>query len=237
VADQWYYACDGQQWGPVSSASLREMAVHGVLQPTDLVWTEGMSQWAPASLARGLFPSRAPVPAPKRSPGPALLAPDEGKEPWHDQPQGELAEAHPIPGLHHGSDLQRAPGRAVLIGGLVAILGLAFLVAIAAVAKVADPGVNRSYSINLNFEGQVDSRPLHFRQNERVHITVTTHEWSGLLEPDVDLYVIDPDGNELIKDDRPFKDCDVSFVAPQTGNYEIVVVLDSGSGVRCTVRY
>jgi GYF domain 2 len=237
VADQWYYTCDGQQWGPVSTVSLREMAAHGILQPTDLVWTAGMSQWAPASVTRGVFPTRAPTPVPARAPGPAIAGRDDSEE--H---QDDLASAYPIPELHRGSGIPNTTGRTVLIGGSVSVLALALLVAIAAVAKVADPAVNRSYPVSLNFEGQEDVRSLHFKQNEHIHITVTTHEWSGRgeperAEPDVDLFVIDPEGNLVDQDIRPLKDCEVSFVAPQTGIYQIVVVLDSGSGVRCTVRY
>jgi len=49
--------------------------------------------------------------------------------------------------------------------------------------------------------------------------------------------VIDPNGNLVAEDTRPDKDCVVSFVADQTGMYKIVIVLDSGNWVRCTVRY
>jgi len=57
MADEWFYTNDGQQMGPVSIAGLRELAARGGLQPSDLVWTEGMSTWAPAGDSRGLFPS------------------------------------------------------------------------------------------------------------------------------------------------------------------------------------
>jgi GYF domain 2 len=235
VADQWFYASNGQQWGPVSSASLREMAACGVLQPDDLVWTQGMSHWAPASFARGVFPTRAPIQAPVSSAGSEC---EEGENrPKQDQPPKETAGTFPVPDLRRGGESPQAPGKTVLIGGMISILGLAFLVAIAAVAKVGTSGDGRSYSVNLLFEGQEDARSIHFRQNERVHITVTTHEWNCFDEPDVDLFVIDPEGNLVEQDIRPVKDCDVSFVAPETGYYQIVVVLDSGNGVRCTVRY
>jgi len=69
VADEWYYAENGQQRGPVPVTALREMAANGILKPTDLVWTEGMSQWAPASATRGIFrpPPQAPIRVPARS--------------------------------------------------------------------------------------------------------------------------------------------------------------------------
>jgi hypothetical protein len=67
MAEEWFYTNDGQQMGPVSIAGLRELASKGGLRPSDLVWTEGMSTWAPANATRGLFPSAAgsstPAPA------------------------------------------------------------------------------------------------------------------------------------------------------------------------------
>lgn len=45
----WYYARGGQQVGPVSEAQLRALINQGALQPTDLVWRDGMAQWQPVS--------------------------------------------------------------------------------------------------------------------------------------------------------------------------------------------
>ncbi|MBN1393569.1 MAG: DUF4339 domain-containing protein [Pirellulales bacterium] len=52
---EWYYARDNQQTGPVSSAELKQLAAAGRLSPGDLVWREGMSEWAEARNVRGLF--------------------------------------------------------------------------------------------------------------------------------------------------------------------------------------
>jgi hypothetical protein len=85
MADQWYYADNGQQVGPVPFARLRTLAEEGVLRPGDLVWTDTMSAWAPASTVRGLFaaPTTPPasdipsvVPAPK-SRAPRRFGPDD----------------------------------------------------------------------------------------------------------------------------------------------------------------
>jgi hypothetical protein len=74
MPDEWYFGKDGRQLGPVSVTALREMAANGQLQPTDLVWTSGMSQWAPAASTRGLFPkaaaAAAPAPLPPETPQP-----------------------------------------------------------------------------------------------------------------------------------------------------------------------
>ncbi len=53
---EWMYFVDGQQHGPVSSQGLRQLAAAGKLSPTDLVWREGLAEWAPAAKLKGLFP-------------------------------------------------------------------------------------------------------------------------------------------------------------------------------------
>ncbi|OHB67360.1 MAG: hypothetical protein A2V70_06500 [Planctomycetes bacterium RBG_13_63_9] len=54
-AAEWYYAQEDKQIGPVSPAQMRQLAGAGVLRPDDLVWSEGMKQWAPARSVAGLF--------------------------------------------------------------------------------------------------------------------------------------------------------------------------------------
>jgi hypothetical protein len=60
---EWYYARENQQAGPVSAAELKRLADAGQLQPDDLVWREGMPDWAPAHNVRGLFAEAVPVAA------------------------------------------------------------------------------------------------------------------------------------------------------------------------------
>ncbi|WDI43722.1 GYF domain-containing protein [Bremerella sp. P1] len=55
MADQWYYGRDGQHAGPVTSQQLKGLVDNGDLQPTDLVWKEGLSEWIPAKKVKGLF--------------------------------------------------------------------------------------------------------------------------------------------------------------------------------------
>lgn len=49
MADQWYFAHDNQQQGPVPVEQLRSMITAGSIRPIDLVWCEGMPQWKPAN--------------------------------------------------------------------------------------------------------------------------------------------------------------------------------------------
>ena len=57
---QWYFTNQKQRFGPVSSERLKHLASSGRLQPSDLVWKEGMAQWVAASQVTGLFPPTSP---------------------------------------------------------------------------------------------------------------------------------------------------------------------------------
>ena len=83
MADQWYYAHQGQQSGPVSTEQLEQLAASGQLQPGDVVWKQGMAAWLPANTVEGLF-ARAPgsaAPTPGAPPGPAPYPPQPGAYP------------------------------------------------------------------------------------------------------------------------------------------------------------
>ncbi|MFT3786146.1 MAG: DUF4339 domain-containing protein [Tepidisphaeraceae bacterium] len=51
--DAWHYSTNGQPQGPVSQQQLQQMLASGQLAPSDLVWTNGMSNWVPASSVLG----------------------------------------------------------------------------------------------------------------------------------------------------------------------------------------
>src|SRR5438132_32286 len=53
MADQWFY---DRRFGPFSAAQLKELAARGRLEPTDMVWKEGMGKGVPAARVRHLFP-------------------------------------------------------------------------------------------------------------------------------------------------------------------------------------
>src|SRR5581483_6718131 len=55
MADEWFYARDGQQFGPVNAVQLKQLAAGGQLASTDLVWKPGMAQWVQASQVKGLL--------------------------------------------------------------------------------------------------------------------------------------------------------------------------------------
>ncbi len=59
MAAEYHYSRGGQSFGPVAAEQLKALADAGELQPTDLVWKEGMPEWLPANRLKGLFPSPA----------------------------------------------------------------------------------------------------------------------------------------------------------------------------------
>ena len=65
---QWFYSdAQQQQQGPITFAQLQQMAASGQIQPTSLIWNEGMSNWTPANQVNDIFNSApspgAPAPA------------------------------------------------------------------------------------------------------------------------------------------------------------------------------
>lgn len=124
----WYYARDNRQMGPVSSAELKRLAAVGQLAVDDLIWREGMDEWAPAGRVKGLFPLRdaaaaepaAPAPPPSPAPAasdvrlaeslaaaappappepPAAAAPSPADQPRAEQPPTAAGPAAPRPAL------------------------------------------------------------------------------------------------------------------------------------------
>ena len=53
MAEQWYYSKGGQQHGPINAEGLKQLAATGQLQPSDLVWREGMAAWRRLPRSRG----------------------------------------------------------------------------------------------------------------------------------------------------------------------------------------
>jgi hypothetical protein len=52
---EWYFMKDGMKHGPISSKQLKQLADSGKIQPTDLIWKQGFSDWRPAAVLTVLF--------------------------------------------------------------------------------------------------------------------------------------------------------------------------------------
>lgn len=55
MTDEWFFAWDEREFGPFSAEQLKTLAAIGRLQPTDVVWTPGMSARVPAARVKNLF--------------------------------------------------------------------------------------------------------------------------------------------------------------------------------------
>ena len=67
MSQQWYVSRSGDRTGPFSGSQLKELAAEKKLLPEDLIWKEGMKEWASAAKAKGLFADscgETPPPAP-----------------------------------------------------------------------------------------------------------------------------------------------------------------------------
>jgi hypothetical protein len=219
MADEWYYTIQGQQLGPVSTAELQQLAAQRRLQPTDLVWKEGMAKWVPAANTQGLFADPAPA---RREPlaSSALPAeyderprrrPREPDEPDDYEERPRRRRARSGGGMSTGIVLLIVGGVALLLLGGVAVVVIIILVG---ASSSSSPG---TYTVELG-PGQEDTRFIHFNQGQTVEITVTSD-----MNTDVDLFVNDPRGIMVTADTRISKDCFVRFSAPVSGNYRVTV--------------
>lgn len=57
MAVQWFYGADHARLGPFTASQLRDLKVRGQLQPTDMVWKEGVKNGLRAGAIHGLFES------------------------------------------------------------------------------------------------------------------------------------------------------------------------------------
>jgi hypothetical protein len=226
MAEQWYYTSNGEQQGPVELVELQRLASSGQIQPSDLVWREGMPLWMPAGETRGVFPEvrqdHLPLPAAAAA---ASLPPEVIPV--------EPARAGPRP------PPRRPPVRGMSTGAKVALIagisvGIVLLVVVIVLIGLAnrDRSDRGSYVVNLE-AGQRDVRELRFVANQqRVTITVTSD-----FNTRMNLYVFDEFGGQVAADVVPHQDCRVSFWPPLTGRYRIEVV-NLGPGFnRSVVRY
>jgi hypothetical protein len=99
---EWHYTVNGQPAAaPVSDDQLKQLAASGRLRPSDMVWKDGMANWASASSIPGLFGgASAPAPSPRSAPGPMAVAPADE---YHAGPVGGGSAT-----LDIGLDLKRA---------------------------------------------------------------------------------------------------------------------------------
>lgn len=106
-APEWYFTRNNQQQGPVTLEGIRAMAAARQLQPTDLVWQQGMANWQPAGEVEGLFAAPAPPPYVPVPPPPAHGMTPTASQPapqptWQGPPLGGAAQNDPNARPYYG---------------------------------------------------------------------------------------------------------------------------------------
>jgi hypothetical protein len=128
---QWYYSQDGKPVGPITLVELSRLVSERRVAMTDLVWSEGLPDWRPASAVDALV-AASPRPAPL-TPGPT---PHAG--PAYPQPQwGPVQYATPQPS---GESHQGMAVAGFICSLLFPLLGLIFSwIALAGMKRTGNP--------------------------------------------------------------------------------------------------
>ena len=91
----WFYAKNGQRFGPFTFEQFKRLTDSGLLRPDDMVYDEGRQQWLSAGAVAGLFPDagRRENPASGNDPAPLPASAAEGRP----EAAGEPGPAPPEP--------------------------------------------------------------------------------------------------------------------------------------------
>lgn len=65
---EWYYGREGQQYGPIDEAALRVRIATSEIRADDLIWREGMAEWAPLNKISQFNAKQAPLTEQDESP-------------------------------------------------------------------------------------------------------------------------------------------------------------------------
>jgi hypothetical protein len=217
MGDEWYYAKNGQQQGPVSTEVLTRLASSGQVQPNDLVWSAGMPNWAPARTVRAIFPETpqvVPVPvepvggyalSPEPAPQPATI-PYEPSAPRPDEPDDTYWD-RPRPRRRRGNPALVIAGISV---GVLLLVGVIVLLIV-----LLRPGNPRSFNLATNEKYDCH---VEFKAGQKAQIWVKSDQ-----DSDVDLFIFDSAGREVRRDDGPSKDCYIEFIPQRTERFKIEV--------------
>lgn len=245
MAEQWYYTEKGKEMGPVPTAELKRMATSGSLKPTDMVWQEDLPTWVRAATIKGLFPEAGAItarsgPTAARSTNPTRRPRDAGED---DDPKPRRARRNPDYDDEEEDDDDRSVRRrkrrrrdtsgmpagvvaALVVGG---ILGLLLIVGVvvylvggsggnapAMAGGALAPGVIMNYTVDVQVQGQ-DIRPITLVAGKRYEFSLKAANQAG----DVDMYIMNQQGQDLAKDDGLAADAFIDFTAPYSGLFRI----------------
>lgn len=250
MADLWYYTSDGQQKEPVTKDELRQLAERGMLKPTDLVWTEGMSKWLKAGKVEGVMPDPAqtrsafratPQSRPEAVPQTAIplaAEPERAERTRDSRPRDDADDLDERPRRERSRERweededdfdddrprRRRPqktGSGARVALIVgSIAGVVLLIGVVIAVIVMVSGGS----------GGEGTRSFSLRTNEKANFNVrftkgkTVEVWVTSNDvSDVDVFVFDAKNARVAFDDGPSKDCYVRFVPTETQKYRIEV--------------
>jgi hypothetical protein len=246
MAELWYYTRDGQAQDPVPKGELAQLAGAGLLNPTDLVWTEGMPQWVRASSAPGIFaedaltaPGRSPAGESRRSavydlegPRPSVEDDLETRAETRRSRNRRRDENDDWTDRNEEDDYDRRRRRkqglsAGAKAGIIAVVLVAVLVVVGVVLLIAlnrGGGGSNTRSFSLAAPQQNGGRvatpkqdfQIPFKGGNKVEIWVKSTGQS-----DIDLYVYDAANRRVEFDDGDSSDCYVRFRAVKSQNYRV----------------
>lgn len=155
----WYYARDNQEHGPVNTAQLKALLKKGEVEPSSLIWKEGMQNWQPAeevpAIADAAKTSNTAVFKPADSKEP--VDPRDAKEPEPSRKKQAAATPRPVEQKSEPIDLT-SYGR---WGGYgIVLLSLLAMVSMRGCASVAAKNETRLQQ-QLKFTRAEFDRPLH----------------------------------------------------------------------------
>src|SRR5690242_2110883 len=81
MAEEWFYAHEGKEFGPFTTSQLRRLGASWHIQPTDLVWKTGMAKRVPARAVKGLCPEAATAAKPQAAAAPRSHTPPPAQPP------------------------------------------------------------------------------------------------------------------------------------------------------------
>jgi hypothetical protein len=150
MTDEWYYAHNGQQLGPVTITALRGLLANGQVKSSDLVWRDGMSNWTAAGETRELF-AATPASAAYGTATPARqeTAPVRPARREEEEPRDRWDERRPT--RRRAAPQGMSTGAKVAIfGGIAAflLLGLMLVVVIIIVVAANSTTTSSTYTTN-----------------------------------------------------------------------------------------
>ncbi len=118
----WFYTSKDEEFGPVDSGRLRELAREGTITREDEVWREGLNDWISATRVDGLFDSSPTAPPVVRTTPPPHTPARQQSTPTPVPSTSESSASTPFPRMVDRYLRRMSPSKLVLFAGLMIVL-------------------------------------------------------------------------------------------------------------------